>query len=115
MIRQHLHEWLRFSLHLGANEGSLLPGPHTEAVRRYVAQCAAGRSASRFRGIRASVRVFLVTDEQGQFRRCASSPPCTPAWFGPIPTLYLQFVRGHRGLAQKTARQYIQKLSAFAQ
>ena len=28
--------------------------------------------------------------------------------------MYLQFVRSHRGLAQKTARKYIQKLSAFA-
>jgi integrase len=114
VIRQHLHEWLRFSLHLDRNEGSLLPGPHTEAVRRYVAQRAAGRSASRFRSIRASVRVFLETDEQGQFSRRVSFPPSTPAWFGPILTLYLQFVRGHRGLAQKTARKYIQKLSAFA-
>jgi site-specific recombinase XerD len=43
------------------------------------------------------------------------SPPSTPAWFGPILTPYLQFVRTHRGLAAKTARKYIQKLSIFAE
>src|SRR5690242_3013781 len=34
---------------------------------------------------------------------------------GEILTLYLQFVRSHRGLGQKSTRKYIQKLSAFAQ
>jgi len=52
---------------------------------------------------------------KGAFRRRVCGPPFTPPWFGPILTLYLQFVRSHRGLAQKTARKYIQKLSAFAQ
>jgi site-specific recombinase XerD len=115
VIRQHLHEWLRFSLHLDTNQGSPLPGPNTEIVRQYVAQRVAGCSASRSRCLRASVRIFLEADEQGRFRRRVGCPPSTPAWFGPILTSYLQFVRGHRGLAQKTARKYIQKLSAFAQ
>ena len=74
-----------------------------------------GLSASRSRVLRASVRIFLEADERGQFRRRVGSPPSTPAWFAPILTLYLQFVRTHRGLAPKTARKYIQKLSAFAQ
>ena len=115
VIRQHLHEWLRFSLSLDAKAGTPLPGPNAEIVRQYVAQRVAGCSASRSRVLRASVRIFLEADEQGRFRRRVGCPPFTPAWFGPILTLYLQFVRGHRGLAQKTARKYTQKLSAFAQ
>ena len=115
VIRQHLHEWLRFSLSLDAKAGTPLPGPNAEIVRQYVAQRVAGCSASRSRVLRASVRIFLEADEQGRFRRRVGCPPFTPAWFGPILTLYLQFVRDHRGLAQKTARKYIQKLSAFAQ
>ena len=114
VIRQHLHEWLRFSLTLDAKEATPLPAPNAEVVRRYVAQRVAGCSASRSRVLRASVRIFLETDEQGRFRRRVGCPPSTPAWFGQILTLYLQFVRSHRGLAQKTARKYIQKLSAFA-
>ena len=115
VIRQHLHEWLRFSFSLGPNEGTPLPEPNAESVRQYVAQRVAGCSASRSRVLRASVRIFLEADEQGRFRRRVGCPPSTPKWFGPILTPYLQFVRGHRGLAQKTARKYIQKLSAFAQ
>jgi integrase len=106
---------LRFSLSLDAKAGTPLPGPNAEIVRQYVAQRVAGCSASRSRVLRASVRIFLEADEQGRFRRRLGCPPFTPPWFGPILTLYLQFVRDHRGLAQKTARKYIQKLSAFAQ
>lgn len=115
VIRQHLHEWLRFSLSLDANKGTQLPGPNSEIVRQYVAQRVAACSASRSRVLRASVRIFLEADEQGRFRRRVGCPPSTPSWFGPILTLYLKFVGVHRGLAQKTARKYVQKLSAFAQ
>src|SRR5215210_828035 len=115
VIRQHLHEWLRFSLTLDAKEATPLPAPNAEVVRQYLANRVAGCSASRSRVLRASVRIFLEADEQGRFRRRVCCPPFTPPWFGPILTPYLQFVRSHRGLAQKTARKYIQKLSAFAQ
>jgi site-specific recombinase XerD len=115
VIRQHLHEWLRFSRTLDARQAAPLPGPTAEAVRQYVAARVAGCSASRSRVLRAAVRIFLEADEQGRFRRRVCCPPLTPPWFGPILTLYLEFVRNHRGLAQKTARKYIQKLSAFAQ
>ncbi|HUE03113.1 MAG TPA: site-specific integrase [Bryobacteraceae bacterium] len=114
VIRQHLHECLRFSRTLDA-KATALPAPNAEAVRQYVAERVAGCSASRSRVLRASVRIFLEADEQGRFRRRVSCPPLTPPWFGPILTLYLEFVRRHRGLTQKTARKYIQKLSAFAQ
>lgn len=115
VIRQHLHEWLRFSRTLDAKEATPLPAPTAEPVRQYVAERVAGCSASRSRVLRASVRIFLEADEQGRFRRRVCCPPSTPPWFGPILTLYLEFVRNHRGLSQKTARKYIQKLSAFAQ
>ena len=45
VIRQHLHEWLRFSGHLVAKEGSSLPNPNAEIVRQYVARRTAGCSA----------------------------------------------------------------------
>lgn len=115
VIRQHLHEWLRFSCTLNAKEATPLPAPSAESVRQYMAKRASGCSASRSRVLRASVRIFLEADEQGHFRRRNCCPPLTPSWFGPILTLYLEFVRSHRGLSQKTARKYIQKLSAFAQ
>src|SRR6266567_421021 len=114
VIRQHLHEWLRFSRHL-EERGLALLATDTETVRQYVARRTAKTSASRSRVLRASVRIFLDTDERGQFRRRVGSPPITPAWFAPILTPYLLFVQTHRGLAAKTARKYTQKLSTFAQ
>jgi integrase/recombinase XerD len=114
VIRQHLHEWLRFSRHLD-ERGLPLAATGTDAVREYVAERTSGKSASRSRVLRASVRIFLEADEQGQFRRRVASPPFTPAWFAPILTQYLLFVQQHRGLAAKTSRKYTQKLSAFAQ
>jgi integrase/recombinase XerD len=115
VIRQHLHEWLRFSLSLDANEGTPLPAPNAAIVQQYVTQRVAGCSASRSRVLRASVRIFLEADEEGSFRRRICCPPSTPAWFGPILTLYLRFVREHRGLARRTAKKYVQQLSAFTQ
>lgn len=114
VIRQHLHEWLRFSVNVDSNEGTPLPEPNAESVRQYVAQRVAGCSASRSRCLRASVRIFLEADEQGRFRRRVGCPPSTPAWFGPILTPYLRFVQEHRGLARRTAKKYVQQLSAFA-
>jgi site-specific recombinase XerD len=114
VTRQHLHEWLRFSRHLDTNESASLPEPNAEIVRQYVAQRVAGCSASRSRVLRASVRIFLEADGQGRFRRRVGYQPSTPDWFGPILKLYLQFVRGHRGLTQRTTRKYLQQLSAFA-
>ena len=69
VIRQHLHEWLRFSLTLDTIGGTTLPAPNAEVVQRYVAERVAGCSASRSRCLRASVRIFLEADEEGRFRR----------------------------------------------
>src|SRR5262249_49317456 len=104
VIRQHLHEWLRFSDSLDPNEGMPLPESNAECGRQSVAQRVAVCRASRSRCLRASVRIFLEADEQGCFRRRVGSPPSTPSWFGPILTLYLHFVREHRGLARRTAK-----------
>ena len=115
VLRQHLHEWLRFAVYLEKSGSGPLPPAVSGAARKYLARRTKGLSASRSRVLRASVRIFLDADEKGQFRRRIGSPPATPGWFNPILTTYLEFVRVHRGLAQKTMRKYIQKLSAFAQ
>ena len=41
VIRQHLHEWLRFSRTLDARQASL-PEPNAETVRQYVARARGG-------------------------------------------------------------------------
>ena len=86
VVRQHLHEWLRFSHYL-EERGLPLPVASDDTVRQYVAQRTSGKNASRSRGLRASVRIFLEADEQGRFRRRIGFAPLTPAWFGLILTL----------------------------
>jgi hypothetical protein len=68
VLRQHLHEWLRFSAYLD-ERGLLLAAVNADTTRPYLAERTSGKSASRSRVLRASVRIFLETDEQGQFRR----------------------------------------------
>ena len=114
VIRQHLHEWLRFSLRLD-KEGGLFPAPSSDSVKQYLHERVSGCSASRSRVLRASVRIFLEADEQGSFRRRVGNPSYIPAWFSPTLTLYLQFVREHRGVSPRTLRKYVQQLSTFAQ
>lgn len=37
VVRQHLHEWLRFSLRLD-KEGALLPAPSSDSVKQYLGE-----------------------------------------------------------------------------
>src|SRR5262245_29246296 len=93
VIRQHLHEWLRFCVHLEESGISPLPAASSDLVRNYVAKRVAGLSASRARFVRASIRIFVEADEKGKFRRRISSLPSAPIWFNQVLTQYLQFVR----------------------
>ena len=53
VIRQHLHEWLRFSHYLVEKSGgSFLQAPGADTIRRYPAGRSAVTSASRFRVLR---------------------------------------------------------------
>jgi len=66
VIRQHLHEWLRFSRHL-EERGLLLPAPGTDTVRQYVAQRTLGISASRSRVLRALSESSSKPTNEGSF------------------------------------------------
>ena len=111
VLRQHLHEWLRFSKYLD-ERSLLLPDVSASTIHQYRTHLREERKP--FPRSSCLDQNILETDEQGKFRRRVGSPPVTPAWFAPILAPYLQFVKIHRGLAPKTTRKYIQKLSAFA-
>ena len=114
-IRHHLHEWLRFTDYLDRCGAAQAASRTDETVRRYVAERTCGTSASHGRFVRASVRIFLESDEAGRCRRRVGTAPSIPLWFTDTLTSYLEFVERHRGLAPRTVRQYGRKLSAFAQ
>jgi len=117
VIAQHLREWLRFTVYLQARRLALPLASRGGDVRAYVAQrVAPGRSASRVRFVRASVRIFLDADEQGQFRRrVATAVPCAvPSWMQAVVATYLTFLRAHRGLAARTLARRAWQLAQFA-
>ena len=82
VIRNYLHEWLRFACHLEARGLPLPASVHADSVQDYLAVRLPGRSASRGRGVRASVRLFLEMNEEGQVgRRIRPVPPPLPPLF----------------------------------
>lgn len=105
VVAQHLREWLRFSAYLQARQLALPLWSREAHVQAYVTQrVAPGRSASRVRFVRASVRIFLDADSQGRFRRRVSTAvPCAvPPWMRTTLATYLTFLQAHRGLSTRT-------------
>lgn len=115
VIRHHLHEWLRFTTYLDRCAVCLAASPTDEAVRRYVVERTRGTSASHGRFVRASVRLFLESDDLGRCRRRVGSARPVPLWFADTLARYLEFVERHRGLSGRTVRKYARTLSAFAE
>jgi len=103
VVRQHLHEWIRF-LHYLMVHALPLPESFRQAeVQRYFAARFTTTSASRRRCIRASIRIFLEMDEDGRFPRRLSAPPQeTNALYEQAVPDYLDFLRKHRGLSERT-------------
>jgi len=115
-IRHHLHEWLRFTRYLDQDGVARPRSIADECVRRYVARRTRGTSGSHGRFVRASVRLFIESDDDGYCRRRVGTASwVVPGWFGEILTRYLDFVQRHRGLGRRTVSQYARKLSVFAQ
>lgn len=105
VIADHLREWLRFTVYLRKRRLTLPLESRGVDVQAYVAQrVAPGRSASRVRFVRASVRIFLDADEHGRFRRRVSTAvPCAvPPWMRAALATYLTFLQAHRGLSART-------------
>jgi len=114
VVRDHLHEWLRFTGYLDARGLPLPTSVHAGPVQDYCAGCGSGRSASRGRFVRASVRLFLEMDAAGQVpRRIHQAPPPLPPLFAVWVPPYLAFLHHHRGLAARTLHKRTVHLRQF--
>ncbi len=114
VVRDHLHEWLRFACSLEARELPLPATVYAGTVQDYFATRLPGRSASRGRFVRASVRLFLEMDAAGQVaRRIHPPPPPLPPLFETWVPPYLTFLHQHRGLATRTLRKRARHLRQF--
>jgi len=116
VVRDRVHEWLRFTEYLADHALALPDDIRAPDVQRYIEARPSAVSASRVRVIRASVRIFLEIDQEGQFaRRIAAVKPPVPSWCAEAVLGYLAGVRQHHGLSPKTVSKRRFQLVAFAE
>jgi len=114
VVRQHLHEWVRFDRYLAERALPLPSSFHGKEVQHYFAVRFPTGSPSRRRGIRAAIRIFLDLDDDGRFSRRVLAPQraTNPLFQEAVPT-YLDFLRKHRGLSARTISKRAFQLTLF--
>lgn len=117
VIADHVREWLRFATYCDARDVVLPTTIRAPEVMAYIAQRIPHKSASRVRFVRAAMRIFLETNEQGVIRRRIGTaerrPP--PAWFGTCLESYKKCLRDARGLAERTVSKRAWQLTQIAE
>jgi integrase/recombinase XerD len=114
VVRLHLHEWVRFVHHLDERDLPLPLSFHDSQVQRYVAARFPHGSPSRLRGIRASIRIFIDVDDDGRFALRVQAPRRSPnELYAQAVGGYLDFLRRHRGVAEKTVSKRAFQLHVF--
>jgi len=103
VVRQQLHEWLRFARHFEQRALAVPTSIYDSQVERYLRKRFPTGSASRRRCIRAAIRIFIDMDGAGKFcRRLRAPQQPTNALYTPAVPGYLEFLRNHRGASPKT-------------
>ena len=114
VVVDHVHEWLRFTEHCGQLGIQIPFRVRSPVVDAYVQQRLPGGSASRHRFIRASIRIFIEADENGDFRRklrTRTEPGGNLFENWAVP--YLAFLKEHRCVSEKTLRRGALALGRF--
>lgn len=115
VVADHILQWLRFTSYFDARGLPLPLDVHAPEVEAYVAQIQVHRSASRLRFVRASLRIFLETDDRRRFRKRVVGPrQPVIAWAEPALSAYRAFLEEHRGLADRTLSKRTRQLAQFA-
>jgi len=114
VVREQVHEWLRFTKYCD-NRGIGLPSSiYAQEVGNYLRWRFPKGSQSRRRFIKASLRIFVEADDRGNFtRRIRPSPKPTTALFKEWVPSYLSFLNQHRGVSEKTLRKNALALGEF--
>lgn len=117
VIQNHLLEWIRFSKYLVAKNIPVSTNIFSKEVKKYLKKRFPKGSPSRYRTIRAPIRIFLETDDFGNFTRRMIIPKPTPSFLYQqwVPQ-HLAYLRQHRNLAETTLRKrklLLKKFTAF--
>jgi len=105
VVDQHVHEWLRFSSYCD-NAGIDVPSSiYAQEIGDYVRWRLPKGSGSRHRFIRASLRILIEADDRGIFNRRihSQSQPVNTLFKMWVPQ-YVDFLKEHRGVSEKTLR-----------
>ncbi len=114
VVRQHLHEWVRFVRYLEKHNLAVPSSFHAPDVARYLGARFPAGSRSRLRGIRAAVRIFVEMDDEGRFSRRVQPPRrSTNTLYAQTVPGYLEFLRKHRGVSRKTISKRAFQLALF--
>lgn len=114
VVRLHLHEWVRFVHYLKDHDLPVPSSFHDWGVQRYIAVRFPHGSSSRLRGIRASIRIFIDMDDDGGFARRVQAPRRSAnELYVQAVGGYLDFLRRHRGVADKTVSKRAFQLHVF--
>lgn len=112
----HLKEWLRFTRHLTRLKLRLPSTVYDRAVSEYIRRRFPSGSDSRFRFIRASVRILIEADEVGDFPRRLRAPQRpTNRLFGSCVPGYLESLRRLRHLKDRTLTKRARHLALFTE
>ena len=115
VIIDRLHEWLRFTTYFDERELPLPSKVRSQEVQQYAAQRAPDEAGSRFRAVRASVRILLESNESGQFTKRIRTPRLAASTgFAPLIESYLRFIGVHRNLAERTRNKREWQLARFS-
>jgi integrase len=117
VVAHHVREWLRFASYCDGQAVSLPTSMQAPEVEAFIAQRIRRRSASHARFVRASIRIFLETNDQGACRRrvaTAERRP-SPVWFRTGLEAYMIFLRDARGLAARTVSKRTWQLTQIAE
>src|SRR5208283_1274070 len=113
-IRRHLHEWLRFAEYCEKRAMDIPGSIYTPEVDAYLKHRFPKGSKSTLVLVRASVRIFIEADEQGQFAKRLHAPPLpTNALFQTWVPSYVDFLKEHRGVSEGTVRKNMLVLDEF--
>lgn len=117
VMEEHVREWLRFATYLEERAVALPFHSRVPEVEAYVVpRLEACGSASRARFVRASLRIFLEADKDGQFRRRVGiTPRPVPPWLAPTVGQYATFLQLHRGSAPRTIARHVWQLTRLAE
>jgi site-specific recombinase XerD len=114
VIRGHMKEWLRFTKYLDDREIDLPTTVHDPIVKKYIKCRFPKGSDSRFRCIRASIRILIDTDDQGRFPRRMQAPvQSTTALYNDWACQYLRFIRKYHCVSEKTVSKRAYILAQF--